>query len=60
MKEEIYNKNNKDQLHGYQEWYYIDDITLWLRGLYKNGKPINYYECHITDFSPHSTRYFIR
>ena len=42
MKEDITNVNYKEQYHGYQEWYYVDE--LYYRGKYKNGKLVDYSE----------------
>lgn len=44
MKEEnTLNKNNKDEYHGYQQWYTHHD-KIWLRGCFKNDIPIGYHE----------------
>ena len=40
MKQDIINSNNKGQQHGYQEWYYNDEIML--RANYKNDFAIGY------------------
>ena len=45
MKENIRNKNNKHQYHGYQEWYNLVDEICY-RGEYNNGKVIAYHEFH--------------
>ena len=45
MKKEIINKNDKFQLHGYQEWYSVNN-RIRFRGCYKNGKRIGYTEWH--------------
>lgn len=37
--------NLKGQLHGYQEWYSLDD-KLGYRGNYKNNREIGYEEWH--------------
>ena len=58
MNKEIYNKNDKNQFHGYQEWYGNNEV--WLRCKYKNGQPVGYYENHLNDWNPKSTRYFIK
>ena len=42
MKSDIRNVNYKEQYHGYQEWYWGDE--LWFRCNYKNGNPIGYRE----------------
>ena len=42
---EIKNYNNKQELHGYQEWYYGND-DLWIRGTAKHDEPIGYEEIH--------------
>lgn len=44
MKEDITNVNYKEQYHGYQEWYYVDE--LYYRGKWKNGLEIGYEESH--------------
>lgn len=59
MNKEIYNKNDKHVLHGYQEWYECKN-KLWLRCTYKNGQPVGYYENHLNDWNPKITRYFIK
>ncbi len=59
MDKEIYNKNDKNMLHGYQEWY-GNNINLWVRCNYKNGQPYGYYERHLDDFTPQRTRFFIK
>jgi len=41
MNKEIENINNKNQYHGYQEWYPFDNVVTY-RGNYKNGRPIGY------------------
>ena len=46
MEKEIENKNNKYQLHGYQEWYWTSNGKLRFRGCWKNGLKIGYMECH--------------
>lgn len=61
MDKEIYNKNDKNRmhgLHGYQEWY--GNNKLWLRCNYKNGQPYGYYENHLNDWNPQITRFFIK
>lgn len=55
MKEDIRNYNEKQDLHGYQEWYGHDKI--WLRGTAKNGEPICYEEIHENKFS--KTNFYI-
>jgi hypothetical protein len=49
MNKEIVNKNDKGQLHGYQEWYLYKNNKLWYRCNYKNGQRVGYYENHIYD-----------
>ena len=49
---DITNKNNKGELHGYQEWYHHNH-TIWLRGNVKNGVEIGYEEIHLK----HTTYY---
>ena len=44
---DIRNRNSKDELHGYQEWY--EDDELWLRSNYKNSEPIGYIEINTSD-----------
>jgi len=51
---DIDNFNKKGNYHGYQEWYWFDELTL--RCNYKNGLEIGYQECHFTK----QTRYRIR
>ncbi len=38
----VINKNDKGQLHGYQEWYL--DGVLYLKGFHFNNKNIDYRE----------------
>lgn len=45
MNKEILNKNDKNQWHGYQEWYYNN--KLFYRGKWKNNRPISYFEDHV-------------
>lgn len=42
---QIMNRNEKEELHGYQQWYY-NNITLHIRGNMKNGDNIGYIEWH--------------
>ena len=50
----------KGQWHGYQEWYYID-YGIWLRGIYRNGEPIYYYEYHDDCYDSQSkTNFYIK
>lgn len=49
-------KDNNGKNHGYQEWYYDDDIRLWMRCNYKHGREIGYEEWH----DARQTRYYIR
>ena len=44
MKKDIENINDKGEYHGYQEWYYNNELGL--RGYYKNNKSIGYIEWH--------------
>lgn len=44
MKESIRPKNDKGQLHGYQEWYF--NSILELRCIAKNGFVVGYRESH--------------
>ncbi len=44
MKKTIINYNHKSTRHGYQEWYWFDELTL--RGNYKNDSRIGYVERH--------------
>jgi len=37
-------KNDKGQFHGYQEWYWFDN--LWLRIVMKNNMDVGYEENH--------------
>lgn len=54
MKKSIKNRNDKKQLHGYQEWYNsIGKMTY--RGNWKNKKIIGYNEYHFYKL----TGYFI-
>lgn len=48
-------KNDKNELHGYQEWYSFSGV-LYIKGVYKNGKEIGYEETHINE----ETNYYIR
>ncbi len=48
---EIINKNNKGELHGYQEWYYSNG-ELYYKGFYNNGirfayEEEGYYNCKL-------------
>jgi len=54
MKKTIRNKNTKGQRHGYQEWYWDNELSY--RGNNKNGEIIGYSEWHFTK----QTRYHIR
>jgi hypothetical protein len=54
---EIKNYNNKQELHGYQEWYYGND-DLWIRGTAKHDEPIGYEEIHEHKWS--QTTFYIR
>ena len=47
MKQDIRNKNDKGQLHGYQERYFTDN-TIQVRLIVKNGHFIGYIEWHLT------------
>jgi hypothetical protein len=42
--EDIEPKNQKNQFHGYQEWYSYEDI--WYRGIFKHGMEFGYEEYH--------------
>jgi len=44
MKKTIRNKNTKGQRHGYQEWYWDNELSY--RGNFKNGRLIGYSESH--------------
>lgn len=44
MDKTIRNTNDKNQLHGYYQWYYKNKLKL--RGYYKNGNKIGYTEVH--------------
>jgi hypothetical protein len=44
-KENTLNKNNKDEYHGYQQWY-THYYKIWLRGCFKNDAPIGYHEAN--------------
>lgn len=44
QKQDIDPKNNKDQFHGYQEWY--NGTKLWIRCTHNHGKLIGYKETH--------------
>jgi len=52
----IYNYNTKNELHGYQNWYFRDSNKLYFRGNYKNDRYIGYNESHNWKI----TRYNIR
>lgn len=45
MNKEIKQFNYKNQLHGYQEWYYINNNPR-LKGNFKNNRPVGYVELH--------------
>lgn len=47
MNKEIININNKNKYHGYQEWYTIPKLLLFLRANYKNNKIVAYAEHHL-------------
>jgi len=55
MKKDITNKNNKNQYHGYQEFYLSND-KIECRVNYKNGQEIGYEEWHLFK----RTNYYIR
>jgi len=55
MKKNIKNYNDKNQWHGYQEWYVINGLLL--RGNMKNGEFIGYVEDHMPI---KMTEYYIR
>jgi len=57
MKEEIVNRNNKEQYHGYNEWY-NGDYKITFRVTYKNGNKFGYGEYHFA--SVKETYYYIR
>jgi len=44
---DIRNFNNRYTYHGYQEWYFDDEKTIYRRGSWKKNKRIGYYENHI-------------
>lgn len=47
MKEDITNYNSKNELHGYQEWYWDKQCNkLWHRGKWINACTIGYAEYH--------------
>ena len=37
--------NNLGELHGYQEWYWLDS-NLYLRCVTNKARIVGYYECH--------------
>ena len=43
---EIVNKNDNNQLHGYQERYSYYGYKLWYRANFVMDHPIGYYEWH--------------
>ena len=45
IKNDIDPKNNKDEFHGYQEWYKTNG-KIWLRGIMKNNLDLYYMERH--------------
>ena len=47
MNEEIRNTNGKAQYHGYQQWFINKKPRL--RGNFKNGNRIGYFEFHIVE-----------
>ena len=49
-------KDINGQFHGYNEWYYDDDIRLWMRCNYKHGREIGYEEWH----DARKTTFYIR
>ena len=54
FKEDIDNKNDKGEWHGYNEWYFNDSYMV--RANFKNNDKIGYAESH---YYKH-TRYYIR
>ena len=55
-KKDIDNTNDKNQCHGYQEWYWIGRTSYPIRVNYKNDKEIGYEE----DTWNGSTNFYIR
>jgi len=45
MKKNITQFNNKEQRHGYWEYYY--DGKLWFKCFYQNGKLVGYEESYL-------------
>jgi len=56
VNKEIKNHNSKGHYHGYQEWYTLINVKVWLRGNYKNNIRIHYNELHHYD---KQTNFFI-
>ena len=54
MKKTIRNKNTKGQRHGYQEWYWDNELSY--RGVWKNNRRIGYQEWHRVK----KTEYYIK
>ena len=61
MDKEIYNKNDKNRLHGYQEWYWKsnDSSKIYFRGNAFRGLAIGYHEIHDIDLIK-SVKFYIK
>jgi len=59
MREDIINRDDKDELHGYQEWYWHEGI-IWQRGKFKHGRRIDYNEFHRSNIDSVGTIYYIK
>ncbi len=55
---EIMNRNNKFQLHGYQEWYYINGV-LYLKGFYNNDIVVDYEELYYNNGELENKNFYI-
>ena len=56
MKKPIRNINNKNQLHGYNEKYWNNNLLLWIRGNFKKNLSVGYTESHYYK----QTRFYIK
>lgn len=57
-KKTIETKNDKNQIHGYYEYYYNNNESLY-RTIVKNNRPIGYTENHAA-YGTNTTRFHIR
>jgi hypothetical protein len=58
-KKDIEPCNSKDEWHGYQEWYYVDN-SIKIRVMFKNDQEIGYEEYHSTHGRKSITNFYIK